>query len=478
MFRRIVTAAALFAAVFTGTEAASVKTMLQPGFPNENDSLRVQVWYWSSAGTALLDSAIDNSGDTIRVTLSYTPTCGGESDPCQPGVELKRQTVTIGRLPPGRHTLIVTVRTVRIVFCNNPPCDPYPVDSLTDTTLFDVAETSRKVPVLLGFHYLTGPEKAGGSPAPGKMYRYTNDDTLFIALMHTTGCCTRYDPYLTVCGDTLVVMLGDTGEPCDCGSRQACATAVIANAPADLRAARIERYGEMRYSNGAFSATTVALDTSAPSVCINMKDTVSEGYRLFVDSSWTSYEMVVPSLAHADCLRLQPGSGPHVGSTIHLLYLDSIVSTDGLIEEFDREDLALWRVNTSWNGILLQPKRCATSTGHLLELGYADLSDQGNTTSMHRKRTPDESFVSTTQPIRIFIKASCRRPDGTGTGRRRATCPQLPTTGPQGIRLVIDARGRVVSGSEKHSSETMFPADGVYFRLRRRAATPLLRIGK
>ncbi len=477
MLRKTAFSALLSAALFTGAEAVALRALVVPGIPTENDSLVARAHYWSPMGSELLDTLTEITGDTVRVRLSYTPTCGGEANPCLPGIELKEESVRLGKLPPGRYTLLFTVRTVHVVLCNNPPCDPHPVDSLTDTTLFDVANSSRAVPVLSGFHYFANPEMVSGSGSPGKMYRYTSGDTLFLALKHTTGCCTKYDPYLTGSGDTLIVMLSDTGDPCDCGARHACATAVIANAPGGFRYARIQRYGEMTYSDGAFSSTTIMLDSAAPSVCINVKDTVSKGYRLYVDSTWTSYEMVAPSLTHSEYLRLQPGNGAHVGSATRYMYLDSIACTDGLIEEFEREDFSLWKVNTSWNGVLLQPARRENTAGHLLELGYADLTEQGITTSMHRKRSNEDVPLETTEPLRIFIKASSLRPEGTGTVRRSAPRPQLSTTGLRGIRMVVDAKGRMVFKGA-NTPELILPADGLYFHLRERGATQALIIGK
>ena len=470
----------IFAMIFLLTamvrlNAASIWSRVAPDLPTENDSIAAIASFKTSQEIQFYNSAVSWSNDTVRVTLSYEKI----SSSLLHGTIVITDTVGIGRLAQEKYTLLFKMRIIQVVFCETVPCDPEAVDSLCDTVSFRVAPPSQQMPILSGFDLNLRPGMVSGTTIPPKIYRYTNGDTLSIGMIHRAGCCAHYTPYLAECGDTLVVAIRDISEPCECGSRMACATAMISNMTKTYRYARLTLFSGSTYSSGHSVNYNISLDTAAPSLCVNMMDTVNEGLRLYVDSSWFAYEIVAPLLGEATYLRLQPGGGSHVKSNYQYLYADSIFAADGLTEEFNDTDFSEsnWTVVRLRNGVVIQPKTLASGNGRLLEICYADLNDEGNTSAMYRKRTAQEKFVYAVTPRRIFLKASCRNPNATTILARPEGHARPLTKNYLEYTMIVDTRGRVVfRGNVSRLVKASLPANGVYFIIRQGRALPFLSI--
>ena len=399
----------------------SDSTYVLPSMPAQGESTFIAVEIDLFGGADLLDRGLTVAGHKIAVTVSVSASC---SDSICPALwEKELVLLPCGPLPAGICTTMTAIQTGNTV--------------KTDTICFRVYENPGTLPRISGFRMSRHAFKNGVS----KNYYYTCNDTLSVVAAFNDHCCAEFIADCTGKGDTIGITLLDTGKDmCDCGRNTFYATVSMVNVPTPNPVVRIVR----RNLFDRVDAPPFVADTTRPALCINPLDSVSPGYRLFVDSSWFDYEISTPVITQAAFLRLQPNRS-FAAPTPNHLYVDHIVYCNmreyageeqiDTVENFEIYSAADWKEILFRDGSSLENEVLSTDSSHVLKITYSNTINGSCSDYFWRRasvQVPSAAHVSG----KINLHASLAPPKGptavttrTGSTDRRMVDIQILSDG-------------------------------------------------
>ncbi len=452
-------AALIAGLLWTGGHAGPFVSGIEPVVPDDSDSVFVTVSGLIQVGDQIVDSSVQVSGDSVIAAIWI--------DRCQTSCPLAFKHIDIrlqaGKLDAGTYQVETRIHSVD----SGQPADTS--TSFLRRELEIYPQSQEEVAVASIYSEVTSEYDP--------WYAYVNGDTLTIRMSLVVPSGAHLQAGAHAGGDSVVVVVHDQS------LTPASSTDTLAIAIALKGAAKTSRRVSVRYranyrlEQGEKDRLLGAMqiDLAAPSLCVNLTDTISEGYCLFVDSTWRPYELITPVVESVSCIRLQPNP-LHTPSVEYHLYADDIA-----VDTASPTDLAWAPLNElldtletyetyyagQWNVVersgSITPYWALYEGDHMMELTYV-ASDTDSFRSFIWRSLDTSLVVESLTRISLWA-ATGELAGATSVAENRLSSPAQRPLAPfiekHGEGIVMRGRGVVKVFTSEGRLVRRIPVDGV-----------------